>query len=132
MFLLDTNTCIYFLNDTDPELARRLVEAGPDVLAVSALTVGELHLGAERSSRREADRERLGVFFGEIEILGFDRKCGELFGHLKADLLGRGRPIPDFDIGIAATALTHGRILVSRDAHLAEIPGLLLEDWSSV
>jgi len=130
MFLLDTNACIYYLNGSDPELVRRIVDAGPDALAVSALTAGDLYLGAERSTRKMENRGRLTIFFSEIKILGFDEECGKLFGRLKADLLSRGRPIPDFDIGIAATAIAHGRTLVSRDAHMAEIPHLLREDWS--
>lgn len=51
MFLLDTNTCIHYLNGSDAVLTRRVLAAGPDQLAVSALTAGELHFGAARSSR---------------------------------------------------------------------------------
>lgn len=130
MYLLDTNTCIYYLNATHPELVRRVLEASPGFLAISSLTVGELRLGAERSSRREANRARLSVFFRELSILPFDQLCGEQFGRLKAGLLRRGRPIPDFDIAIAATAVAKGCILVSTDAHMEEIPDLPLESWT--
>ncbi len=106
-----------------------MIIAGPRALAVSALTVGELHLGAECSFRREANRERLSILFRELEILDFDQRCGEHFGRLKADLLHRDRPIPDFDIAIAATAIANGRTLVSTDGHMEEINGLLLENW---
>jgi len=109
MFLLDTNTCIHYLNGTDAGLTRRVLVAGPERLAVSALTVGELHFGAERSSRPEANRERLETFFRELTVVPFDRMCGERFGRIKADLLSRGRPIPDFDVGIAATAAVRRR-----------------------
>ena len=44
MFLLDTNTCIHYLNGSDAGLTRRVLATGPDQLAVSALTVGELSL----------------------------------------------------------------------------------------
>jgi tRNA(fMet)-specific endonuclease VapC len=131
MYLLDTNTCIYYLNAADPDLVERVLRAGPGALAVSALTVGELHLGAERSSRREANRARLSIFFHELAVLAFDQRCGEHFGRLKADLLGRGRPIPDFDIAIAATAIANGCTLVSTDGHMEEVQGLLLENWIS-
>jgi len=130
MFLLDTNTCIYYLNGSHEELTRRVLAAGPDQLAVSALTVAELRFGAARSSRPEANRERLVTFFRELSILPFDRLCGEHFGRLKADLLSRGRPVPDFDIGIAATALASGRTLVSADAHMEEIGELARENWA--
>lgn len=129
MYLLDTNTCIYYLNGTYPALTRRVLTAGPAALAVSALTVGELHFGATRSSRPEANRERLSLFFRELTIIPFDARCGESFGLMKAELLARGRPIPDFDLGIAATSLATGRMLVSGDRHMAEVQGLRLENW---
>lgn len=130
MFLLDTNTCIYYLNGTYPELARRVLAAGPDQLAISALTVAELRFGAARSSRPEANRERLATFFRELDILPFDHLCAEHFGRLKAELLSRGRPIPDFDVGIAATAITDGRTLVTADGHMEEIDDLQRENWA--
>ena len=129
MFLLDTNICIHYLNGSHGGLTRRVLAAGPELLAVSALTVAELQFGAERSSRPEANRERLGVFFRELNVVPFDPLCGERFGRMKADLLNRGRPIPDFDIGIAATAAATGRTLVSGDSHMKEMPGIHLENW---
>lgn len=129
MFLLDTNTCIHYLNGSDAGLTRRVLAAGPELLAVSALSVGELQFGAERSSRPEANRKRLEVFFRELTVVPFDSLCGERFGRIKADLLGRGRPLPDFDIGIAATAAATGRTLVNGDGHMKEVPGLPLQNW---
>ncbi len=130
MFLLDTNTCIYYLNGSHLELTRSILAAGPDQLAISALTVAELRFGAARSSRPEANRERLGTFFRELTILPFDRLCGEHFGRLKAELFSRGRPIPDFDVAIAATAIATGRTLVSADGHMEEIDDLQRENWA--
>lgn len=131
MFLLDTNTCIYYLNGSNQELTRRFLAAGPDQLAISALTSAELRFGAERSSRPEANRKRLSTFFRELEILPFDRLCGETFGRLKAELVSRGRPIPDFDVGIAATAIATGRTLVSSDAHMEAVDDLDRENWAA-
>lgn len=129
-FLLDTNTCIYYLNERHPQVTHRIVAAGPDRVAVSALTVGELHFGAQRSGRPEANRERLRVFLGEIRSIPFDDRCGERFGRLKADRLAAGRPIPDFDLAIAATAIAQGLTLVSSDRHLRTLPGVAVEDWT--
>ena len=130
MFLLDTNTCIHYLNGAQPVLTRRVLTVGPDALAVSTLTVGELHFGAARSSRPEANRERLAVFFRELTLIPFDAACGERFGRIKAELADSGHPIPDFDVAIAATAMTTGRVLVSEDRrHMPRIPGLPLEHW---
>ena len=51
--------------------------------------------------------------------------------HLKAELVAAGKPIPDFDTAIAATALAKTRVVVSANRHIAEIPGVDAENWAS-
>jgi len=41
----------------------------------------------------------------------------------------KGRPIPENDIRIAAVAIQHGLVLVSRDVHFKEVDNLVLEAW---
>jgi tRNA(fMet)-specific endonuclease VapC len=130
-FLLDTNTCIYYLNQSHPGVVRRLAAAGPEEVAVSSLTVAELYFGAARSARPEANRGVLAAFLRELRSIPFDDRCGERFGAIRAERLATGRPVPDFDLAIAATALAHGLTLVSADRrHLSALPGLVVEDWT--
>lgn len=129
-YLLDTNACIGFLNG-HPRVLPRVLGAPRGSLSVSALTEAELVYGAEKSSRVESNRRRLTVFFREIHVLPFDRPTAREFGRLKAKLAKSGRPIPDFDLGIAATSLVHGAILVSRDRHMRDLDGIAVEDWQS-
>jgi tRNA(fMet)-specific endonuclease VapC len=50
-----------------------------------------------------------------------------------ADLYRKGQLISDADILLAATALTHGTILVTENpAHFSRIPGLRIESWRDV
>lgn len=128
-FLLDTNVCIYYLNGDDQELVERILALGPEPLAISTLSLAELHFGAARSARPESNRERIAFFVRELPTLGFDDACAEHFGRIKASLETLGQPIPDFDVAIPATAFAHGRVLVSNDRHMGRIPGLSLEDW---
>jgi tRNA(fMet)-specific endonuclease VapC len=129
-YLLDTNACIYFLNGTYPALAERLLVAGPAALAVSAMTVAELHFGAARSRRAKANLMRVRAFLSEVRSEPFNDGPAERFGALKAQLLGRGRSIADFDLAIAATALVGGYTVVTSESDLRGIPGLLVEDWT--
>lgn len=131
-YLLDTTTCIHFLNERDPHLTERVRQAGPSRLSVSTATAAELFFGAARSARPEANRRRVRILLEEVELLPFDGECAEKFGRIKADLLAVGRPIPDFDIVIAATALANGLILVARDRHFQEVEALEREDWISL
>ncbi len=128
-FLLDTNICIYYLNG-DQGLVKRILALGPEPLAISTLSLAELHFGAARSARPEANRERIALFVGELSTVDFDDACAEHFGRIKASLAVLGQPIPDFDVAITATAFTRGWVLVSNDRHMRRIPGLALEDWT--
>jgi tRNA(fMet)-specific endonuclease VapC len=129
-FLLDTNACIHFLNGTSDRLVQRILDAGPEKAAVSSITLAELHFGAARSARAGANLERVEAFADELASYPFDDDCAARFGRIKAQMLSAGRPSPDFDLAIAAVALTHGLTVVTADRHFAEVPGLASADWT--
>ena len=54
----------------------------------------------------------------------------QAYGHLKVTLEAQGLNLEDNDLWIAATALTQGAILVSRDQIFTRVPGLQVEDWT--
>ncbi len=93
-YLLDTNVCIHYLNGDDEELVERILALGPEPLAISALSLAELHFGAARSARPEANRDRIAAFVRELPTLSFDDDCAEHFGRIKAILADVGQPIP--------------------------------------
>jgi tRNA(fMet)-specific endonuclease VapC len=130
-YLLDTNACIYYLNGSHPALVERVLEAGPQRLAVSSVTVAELHFGAARSGRPRANRDRVRALLRELETSPFDDDCAEIFGRLKSELFKAGTPLTDFDIAIAASALAGGRTLVTSDSDMRKIRGLSIEDWTA-
>ncbi|HEY4572503.1 MAG TPA: PIN domain-containing protein [Thermoanaerobaculia bacterium] len=41
----------------------------------------------------------------------------------------KGRPIPENDIWIAASARQHGLTLATRDGHFDDVDGLITETW---
>lgn len=129
-FLLDTNACIHFLNGTSDRLVRRVLDAGPGRVAVSSITLAELHFGAARSARADANLERVEAFADELVSYPFDDECAARFGRIKAELLSAGRPTPDFDLAISAVAMTHGLTVVTADRHFADVPGLASVDWT--
>lgn len=56
-------------------------------------------------------------------------ETAEAYGRLKFQLRRKGRPIPENDLWIAALCVQHGRTLVTRDAHFAEVEGLATASW---
>ena len=131
MYLLDTNACIYYLNGTYPELVRRVLAEGPGALAVSSISVAELHFGAERSGRAGANLARIQALLRELRTVPFSSACAARFGRVKAELMAAGTPIADFDIAIASTALAMGFTVVTNDLDFRRVPGLAVETWTS-
>ena len=128
-YLLDTDSCIYYLNATSKELVNRILAAGPSRLSLSTLTLAELHFGAARSGRPSANAKRVDLFADELTLVPFSEKCAREFGRIKADLRVRGTPIGDIDIAIAASAVVTGHTIVSADRDFRRIHGLEVENW---
>jgi tRNA(fMet)-specific endonuclease VapC len=124
-FLLDTNIAIAFLV-ADKSLQR------PDASAqlyISCTAIGELFYGALNSNQVDANIQRLVDFIHDAVSVPCDHETARVYGEIKTALRGKGRPIPDNDIWIAAVAMQHSLSLVSRDEHFANIERLNLVRW---
>jgi tRNA(fMet)-specific endonuclease VapC len=125
-FLLDTNIVIAIFA-AEPAVLERV--ATVDEVFVPAITLGELYYGAQKSTRSEANINRIDAFSTTMAILGCDEATARQYGRIKDELRAKGRPIPENDIWIAAVAMQHGLTVVSRDDHFANIAGLPVEVW---
>ncbi len=125
-YLLDTNVAIRVLEkEVDLETRR-----GTGIQAFLCLTVvGELHFGAECSGKPEANRARIDRLLAICPVIGDDLETARRYAALKATLRRLGRPIPENDLWIAASALRHGLVLATRDAHFEHVEGLAVESW---
>jgi len=126
-FLLDTCAVSDYLRGIDP-LVRRIQEANPSDLAISAVTVMELRYGARR---RHSPRLAAAVeaFVNGITVLAFDADAAQRAGDLRASMEAKGLGIALADCQIAATAMASGRTLVTNDGDLRRVPGLKVVDW---
>jgi tRNA(fMet)-specific endonuclease VapC len=124
--VLDTNVVVaHFRND--PELTTRLKAA--KATYVPWVVLGELHYGACRAQRREAQLNLIHEFLKTAMILLSDEKTGEQYGQMKAELAAIGKLIPDNDIWIAAVARQYDLPLVTRDAHFDAVSGIEVLRW---
>ena len=120
-YLLDTNV-LSELSKPSPDTG---IEAWFDrvpeeTLYVSVFTFGEIQSGIE-SITEGPKRNKLLLWFGELQeafdgnILPFDTDTALLWGRTHGRLMNTGRPIPLMDGLIAATALRHNMVLVTRN-----------------
>jgi tRNA(fMet)-specific endonuclease VapC len=126
-FLLDTNVVVAALKQEQATLAR--VEDAAGSLFVPAIALGELYFGARKSARVGENFRRIGGFADRANILPCDGDTARLYGEVKDGLRRKGRPIPQNDLWIAAVALQHDLMLVSRDSHFEHVEGLELQRW---
>ncbi len=91
--------------------------------------IGELYYCARKSDRILENLHRINTFVEEHIFLSCDLETANWYGTIKERLQRKGTPIPDNDIWIAAIAMQHGLILVTRDSHFDEVESLLVERW---
>jgi toxin FitB len=132
MILLDTNVVSELWKLSPSAAARQWFEQQPrNILYLSAIVLGELQFGAQRlpdGKRRswftEAIAELETATFRD-RILSFDQRCAPFYGRVKAIRERSGRPVLAADAAIAATALTYGLALATRNT--TDFEGLDLE-----
>jgi tRNA(fMet)-specific endonuclease VapC len=91
--------------------------------------LGELYLGAYRSSNPKKHIKQVNDFLKKCNVLVADDETANNYALIKTELLNKGKPIPENDIWIAAIAKQHELKLITRDKHFTEIDGLSIENW---
>lgn len=135
-YLVDTNV----LSELRRKVPHRAVqswfaERPPATLFLSVLTLGELRKGIEAVS--EVPRKRKLLDWLEVDlpayftgrILPVDAAVADRWGRLLAQAK---RPLPAIDSLLAATALAHDLMLVTRNVKdFAGLPVQVLDPWTA-
>jgi predicted nucleic acid-binding protein len=136
-FLLDTNVVSEITKPRPDQHVVAWVNATDEaVLFLSVLTLGEIRNGIERlrTGRRRGQLESwlqvdLRARFRD-RILSIDEEIADRWGAIAALAAARGRPVPVIDCLLAATALHHNLILVTRnDSDVAGTGVSTLNPW---
>jgi tRNA(fMet)-specific endonuclease VapC len=98
-----------------------------DGLAVGIIAVAEIYEGAFRAPNPEEMLASFREFLASYPMLHLTDPIVERFARMRAALRQQGQLIPDMDLLIAATALRHDLILVTRNVrHFERIAELQL------
>lgn len=130
-YLLDTNTCIGWLRQNQPQVVARIQAQTPTDIILCSVVVAELLFGVERSdpAHRANNALRVEQLRQQFVSLPFDDDAAEPYGRIRADLAARGLTIGGNDMLIAAIALANGCTLVTHNtAEFSRVPGLMIED----
>ena len=131
-FLLDTNTCIKYLNGTSEKVRSKLETRQPQDIVLCSVVKAELLYGAYKSGKPGQNLDKVQRFFKPFISLPFDDIASQTYGQIRADLEKSGTPIGPNDLLIAAIAMANNVILVTHNTkEFRRVKGINLEDWES-
>lgn len=127
-YMLDTNTCIRAMRaDATSPLAGRFNRHAAQI-SISAITLAELHYGAEKSRRVAENLLEIERFTAGLVVLDFDAPAAADFGRIRVALARN--PIGPLDTLIAAHARSRDLVIVTDNvSEFTRVPGLEVENW---
>jgi tRNA(fMet)-specific endonuclease VapC len=125
--MLDTNICIYLINQQPPEVVQQFSQYRKGEIVISAITWGELCCGIKKNGKPMID-----ALLGYLDVVSFDLQASEIFASLSMEYPNRKA---NFDRLIAAHAIAINVPLVTNniaDFAVYQDSGLVVENWLSV
>lgn len=131
-YVLDTNI-VSALMRGERNVQERLLRERPASVYLVQPVIAEVRYGLARlprSRRRAALTERFELLAGALSRTNWSDEVSAHYGSVKAALELQGERLEDFDVAIAAHALSLGATLVTRNVkHFSRISDLKSESW---
>lgn len=114
-------------------LESQLADNAEEDFAISVITASELLHGVHRAVNPAQRRRREAFVEGLLDrlpVISFDAVTARIHARLSAELASKGTTVGPHDLIIAATAMTKGYIVTTRDERsFPRIPGLTYQRW---
>ncbi len=129
MYVLDTNTLIYFFKGVS-NVVETLLDKSPNEIGIPAIVIYELEVGIAKSSLPAKRMKQLEEITSIIRVLPFGNKEAKVSAEIRAKLELEGKLIGPYDILIGGTARAHQATLVTHNTNeFRRIEKLQMEDW---
>jgi len=128
-YLLDTNIIVFLLRGSE-KIAAAIDRVGFDECAISEVTKAELLVGYHKAVLKGRNpSRRIFELLDSITVIPISPAI-DIYARELARLQTEGTPVDDFDLLIAATAVSRGLIMVTDNvSHLGRINGVVIENW---
>jgi tRNA(fMet)-specific endonuclease VapC len=131
-YLLDTDICIYVVNQKPLAVRERFTQMQPGDAGMSIITFCELMFGAHKSQRRADNLAKIAELERLIPAVPLTKDAADYYGQIRADLHQRGALIGSYDLLIAAQAISLHLTLVSSNVReFRRVSGLRVENWAA-
>lgn len=131
-YLLDTNSCINYLNGRSEKIRQKLEQLNPVEIALCSVVKAELFYGAAKSAKPEKNLDKINHFVARFVSLPFDDQAAEAYGPIRTRLERMGALIGPSDLLIAAIGVSNAITIVTHNTReFSRVDGLKLEDWEA-
>ena len=130
-YILDTNICIYIINEKPDKVLRKFELYPVYEFGISSITHAELQYGVEQSKNKNINQAALDEFLLPLTILPFHgHRLVTCYGEIRASLESKGQTIGPLDMLIAAHALSLDLTIISNNIkEFSRIQNLRCENW---
>jgi tRNA(fMet)-specific endonuclease VapC len=130
-YLIDTNICIYIMNNRPVDVIEKFKKMNIGEIGVSTITISELQYGISKSQNPKNNQIRLNEFVGPLQILPYDSAAAKTYGDIRYNLENTGQTIGPLDLLIAAHAMSQNLVIVTNnDKEFVRIRNLKVENWA--
>jgi len=127
MIILDTSTCVEYLNGN--EKIKNILSKQEDLVHITVITVYEINIGLEHTKRKISEQRYKELykiwteFISSMEIFPLGYKEAEKAAQIYDILESKGQIIDDNDILIAGIMLSNGinKIITKNVSHFGKI-----------
>ena len=129
MFILDTNTLIYFFKGIG-NVSQNLLSKPPRDIGIPTIVLFELEVGIAKSGSPRKRMKQLQDLMETVHILSFGPSEARAAATIRVQLERKGTIIGPYDVLISGTALAQHAVLVTHNIReFDRIPRLQVEDW---
>ena len=137
LYVLDTNVISEMTKPKPDKEVIRMLAKNRNLSVIPSVVWGECLYGLKRmpdSRRKDVIMDfYLNTVLESYKIISFDNHAASIYSDIKSRLDEIGKPAPELDMQIAATAIANNAILVTRNTkdfeNIEQISALMLENW---
>ena len=132
IYFLDTNICIYLINQRPSKLIEKFKTLTDDNIAISSVVLSELAFGAYNSLHIEKNLLALEKFILPINVLPYDENAAYHYGDIRTYLKKSGAIIGQLDLMIAAHARSlNATLITNNEKEFSRVKKLKWENWAT-